>query len=118
MPSRARSAPARAASGSGSYNNVRAPDWAASWAMPEPMVPAPTTPMTAKSMAGPYPRMLRGSGSLRRDHVGVGGRPAHGARAAGALPPAQRRRHAALAADPLGRARGAERDRRPRPDAR
>ena len=37
--------PASSPSGTASNTSVRAPASAASWAMPEPMVPAPTTPM-------------------------------------------------------------------------
>ncbi len=51
--SRTAAAPRSRASGIGSCRRVRAPDRQASWAMPEPMVPAPTTPMT---WAGPKVR--------------------------------------------------------------
>ncbi len=45
-PRRAFSAPLCSASGNGSYSSVRAPERAASWAMPLPIVPAPSTPIT------------------------------------------------------------------------
>src|SRR3954468_9524304 len=47
VPARARRTPSAAAPSTGSKTSVRAPDWAASWAMPEPIVPAPTTPTTS-----------------------------------------------------------------------
>ena len=50
-PSRARAAPRWSASASGSCSSVRAPERAASWAMPEPIVPAPTTPITRAERA-------------------------------------------------------------------
>ncbi len=45
-PSRARSRPRCRASSSGSSSRTRAPEAAASCAIPEPIVPAPTTPTT------------------------------------------------------------------------
>ena len=63
--------PRSSASGKGSCRSVRAPAaWQASWAMPAPMVPAPTTPMTeGAEETGPAapalpPSVLRSSGCM------------------------------------------------------
>ena len=53
----ARSTPRSSASGTGSCSSVRAPASAASWAMPAPIVPAPTTPIEPGRTVG---RVTRG----------------------------------------------------------
>ena len=59
-PSRARARPRSSASGTGSCNSVTAPERAPSWAIPEPIVPAPSTPMMR---AAPGPSPAAGAGT-------------------------------------------------------
>ena len=118
-----RSSARSTAAASASKSSVRAPDSAPSCAIPDPIVPAPTTPMTfgaplmrANANANADGRPPRvdspGGGPVRADHARDRRRAARRAAPARPVRPRLGGQAARLAPDPLRRGRGAERDRR------